>query len=283
MFRQHITDNLVAYGDGMTVSDSLFLREMNVWTLSRTIGTGIMYPNSFSSMRNAESHFGLIDSYDGGFARMQGTWNQDLIQPQEFAQQTLPDLLVSGRKDLLGGLAYTDYDVDGTNFWRYHGQSGLRLDLNPRLTVPWRLSDYLYGFGQLGLRETVYDTSGHSIMVTPVGQDGLQYNNGLSLGPLAPGGLKTREMIYGRAGIGTEIEKVYDFQWGRDRKDQKYDRAIRDLCVRPAGRSERPAAVRRNRPHGSAQPLHLWLHLAGLREDRRAGAFAGSRGRRRRG
>ena len=30
MFRQHLTDNLVAYGDGMTVSDSLFLREMNV-------------------------------------------------------------------------------------------------------------------------------------------------------------------------------------------------------------------------------------------------------------
>ena len=48
MFRQHLTDDLVAYGDGMTVSDSLFLREMNVWTLSRTIGTGIMYPNSFA-------------------------------------------------------------------------------------------------------------------------------------------------------------------------------------------------------------------------------------------
>ena len=92
--------------------------------------------------------------------------------------QTLPDLLVSGRKDLFGGLAYTDYDVDGTNFWRYRGQSGLRLDLNPRLTVPWRLSNYLYGFGTLGLRETVYDTSGHSINVIPVGDDGLQYNNG---------------------------------------------------------------------------------------------------------
>ncbi len=214
MFRQHITDDLVAYGDGMTVSDSLFLREMNVWTLSRTIGTGVMYPNSMVSLRNAASNFGLIDSYDGGFARMQGTWNQDLIQPQEFALQTLPDLLVSGRKDLLGGLAYTDYDIDGTNFWRYHGQSGLRLDLNPRLTVPWRLSHYLYGFGTLGLRETVYDTSGHSITVTPVGQNGLQYNNGLALGPLAAGGLKSRQMIYGTAGIGSEVEKVYDFHWG---------------------------------------------------------------------
>ncbi|MEA2649593.1 MAG: LPS-assembly protein [Candidatus Binataceae bacterium] len=218
MFRQHLTDNLVAYGDGMTVSDSLFLREMNVWTLSRTIGTGVMYPSGFTSMRNAESHFGLIDSYEDGFARLQGTWNQDLIQPQEFALQTLPDMLISGRKDLLGGLAYADYDVEGTNFWRYHGQSGLRLDLNPRLTLPWRLGDYVYGFGQLGLRETVYDTSGHSIMVTPVGQDGLQYNNGLTLGPLAAGGLKTREMIYGKVGIASEVEKVYDLHWGQIEK-----------------------------------------------------------------
>jgi LPS-assembly protein len=214
MFRQHLGDNLIAYGDGISVSDSLFLREMNVWTLSRTIGAGIMYPNSFGTMRNAVSHFGLLDEFTDGFARLQGTWNQDTIQAQEFAMQTLPDMLVSGRKDLFGGLAYADYDVDGTNFWRYHGQSGLRLDLNPRFTVPWRLSKYLFGFGTLGLRETAYDTSGHSIQVIPVGQEGQQYNNLLQLGPLAEGGLKSREMIYGTAGIGSEIERVYDFKWG---------------------------------------------------------------------
>jgi LPS-assembly protein len=214
MFRQHLTDDLVAYGQGLTVSDSLFLREMNVWTLSRTVGTGIVYPNSFPGMRDAASDFGLLEGYNGGYVQFQGTWNQDLIQPQEFALQTLPDLLVSGQKQLFNGLAYTDYNVEGTNFWRYRGQSGLRLDLNPRLTVPWRLGDYIYGYGTLGLRETAYDTSGHSILVTPVGQDGLQYNNGLSLGPLAAGGLSSREMIYGNAGIGSEIEKVYNLNWG---------------------------------------------------------------------
>ena len=31
MARQHITDNLVAYGDATTVSDQLLLRELNVW------------------------------------------------------------------------------------------------------------------------------------------------------------------------------------------------------------------------------------------------------------
>ena len=35
MTRQHITDDLIAYGDTVSVSDSLYLREMDVWTLSR--------------------------------------------------------------------------------------------------------------------------------------------------------------------------------------------------------------------------------------------------------
>jgi hypothetical protein len=113
----------------------------------------------------------------------------------------------------LGGLFYTDYDFTGDNFYRSLGQSGLRLDLNPRLTLPWRLGDYLYGFGTLGLRETMYDTSGHQVNVIPVGTDGRLYNNGLALGPLAAGGFQSRELIYGTAGIASEIEKVYKLNW----------------------------------------------------------------------
>lgn len=213
MARQHITDDLVAYGDATTVSDQLLLRELNVWTLSRTAASRIFFPKQFQLMRNAMSDFGLLDSYRDGYVQVAGTVNQDLIQPQPFALQTLPEMLVSGRKDLLGGLLYADYDFTADNFYRSAGQSGLRLDLNPQVTLPWRLGDYLYGFGTLNLRETMYDTSGHSIDVTPVGQDGRLYNNALSTGPLAPGGFQSREMIYGSAGVATEIEKVYDLNW----------------------------------------------------------------------
>ncbi len=58
MMRQHIDDNLVAYGDAISVSDSLYLREMNIWTLSKGFGNG------YNTMRDAQSHFGLIDSFD---------------------------------------------------------------------------------------------------------------------------------------------------------------------------------------------------------------------------
>jgi LPS-assembly protein len=207
MMRQHLTDDLVAYGDAVSVSDSLYLREMNIWTLSRGYG------NSFNTMRDAVSHFGLIDSFENGYAQLNGTWNQDLIQPQEFALQTLPEFLLSGRQELLGGLAYADYNVQADNFWRSQGVSGLRLDINPQLTVPWRLGEYLYGWGGVGMHETVYDTSGHEIAVTPVNTQGLLYNNGLSLGPLNQGGLQSRELPYANLGAATIIEKIYNVHW----------------------------------------------------------------------
>ncbi|MGH7933151.1 MAG: LPS-assembly protein LptD, partial [Candidatus Binataceae bacterium] len=213
MMRQHLTPALTVYGDATSLSDSLELREMNVWTLSRSIGSGTFFPNSFASTRNAVSDFGMLYSSENGYAQMQGVWNQDLIQPQKFALQDLPQITISGRHELLGGLAYADFDVEGDNFYRNQGIDGLRLDLNPRLTVPFRLGDYFYGWGTLAMRETAYDVSGHQIDVTPVGTDGRLYNNALSLGALAPGGLMSREMIYGNAGIGSEIEKVYDLNW----------------------------------------------------------------------
>jgi LPS-assembly protein len=213
MVRQQIAPDLTLYGDAISVSDSLELREMNVWTLSRNVQPGITYPTGIPSLRDAASDFGALYTYDDGFARLQGTWNQDLIQPQEFALQTLPELLVSGRKELPDQLAYVDYDVTGDNFWRANGQSGGRLDLDPRLTVPWRLGDYLYGFGTLGLRETLYTVGGDTINVTPVGTGGQIYNNGLTEGPVGDGGTHSRQLIYANSGVGTEFEKVYSLDW----------------------------------------------------------------------
>ncbi len=205
--REHLTPDLIAYGDTVTVSDSLYLRDMNVWTLSRGYGA------NFGVTRDAISHLGLLQSFDGGFLRLEGNWNEDLIQDQQFALQTLPELQLSGRRDF-GGLAYSDYDLQAVNFWRQTGVRGSRFDFNPRVTVPWRVGDYLTGFATLGGRETVYDSSGHDIAVTPVGTDGLSYNNSLSLDGLNEGGLHTRELLYGSTGVSSEVAKIYDLNWG---------------------------------------------------------------------
>src|SRR5208282_5983142 len=68
MTREHLTDDLIAYGDTVSVSDSLYLREMTVWTLSRGFG------NNFGSMRDAPSNFGLLDQFENTFVRLQGNW-----------------------------------------------------------------------------------------------------------------------------------------------------------------------------------------------------------------
>jgi len=176
-------------------------------------------------MRDAQSHLGLLDEFEDGFARLEGTWNQDLIQSQPFALQQLPDLWVDGRRQLLGNLAYLDYDLDAVNYWRQKGISGTRLSLNPRVTMPWRLGDYLNGFGTLGLWGNMYDASGHDLAIIPVGQNApfrlggvtkfqrLTYNNFLTLGPLSQGGANARWIPFFETGVGTELERVYDVNW----------------------------------------------------------------------
>lgn len=208
LLRQHITPDLVAYGDGITVSDSLYLREMNIYTLSRGYGS------SFQVMRTADSHFGLIQSFEDSFVRMQGTWIQDLIQPQNLVMQTLPELLFSGRQQWMHGLAYSDYDFQADNFWREDGVGGQRVDLSPHLDVPWRWGDYLYGLVNFGARETFYDDSGHNIGVIPAGSPGHTNNNGLFLDGLTQGGFQTREMLYGEARVSSILERIYQVHWG---------------------------------------------------------------------
>jgi lipopolysaccharide assembly outer membrane protein LptD (OstA) len=211
--RQHINSDLVAYADGIMTSDSLYLRDMDVYTLSSGYGS------NFGLLRTGNSDFGLQQSFDNSFVRLDGAWIQDYIQPQEFALQTLPELLWSGRQDLGIGSAYADYDFQAVNYWRENGVGGLRVDLHPEVTVPWRWQDYLYGWGSAGVRETVYDVSGHDINIIPVGSydpfigQVLNYNNGLSQGLLNPGGMLHRELVDASFGLSTRLQKVYNLHW----------------------------------------------------------------------
>jgi LPS-assembly protein len=208
MTRQHLTDSLMAYADTISVSDSLYLREMDTWTLSRGYG------NNFGSLRDAISHFGLLDEFEDAFVRIQGVWHQDLIQPQEFALQQLPDMLLSGRQEFFNNTLFADYDAQAVDFYRYKGVDGWRFDANPRLTLPWRLGDYVYGYGTVGAQGSLYETAGHNLTITPVGTDGLIYNNAVSLGPLNQRGTTLSGVPYAKAGVSTILDRIYDVNWG---------------------------------------------------------------------
>src|ERR1019366_3598102 len=98
------------------------------------------------------------------------------IQPQSFARQRLPDLILSGRQELLGNLLFADYDAQAVNFFRYEGVDGWRFDADPRITLPWRIGDYLFGYGRIGAQGSLYSAAGHNLTITPVGTDGLTFN-----------------------------------------------------------------------------------------------------------
>ena len=207
MARQHITDHLIAYGDTISVSDSLYLREMDVWTLSRGYG------NNFGSMRYAVSNFGLLDEFENAYVRLQGNWNQDLIQPQQFALQRLPDLTLSGRQELFDHLMFADYDAQAVDFYRAKGVDGWRFDVNPRVTIPWRVGDYLTGYGTVGSQGAVYTSAGHNLVIEPVGTDGHTFNNSISLGPLGDSGLHVNAVPYFKTGVSSVLDRVYDTGW----------------------------------------------------------------------
>jgi LPS-assembly protein len=212
--REHITPDLVAFADGIMTSDNLYLRDMDVYTLSSGYGS------NFGLLRTGNSDFGLQQSFENSYVLLDGMWIQDYIQAQKFALQKMPELLWSGRQNLGLGSAFVDYDFQAVNYARENGIDGMRLDLHPELTVPWRLKDYLYGWGTLGLEETAYDVSGHDIGIIPVGtfdpQIGqvLTNNNQLFEQPsLAPGGLLHRELIEGAFTMGSRVQKVYNLHW----------------------------------------------------------------------
>ncbi|HEY6420459.1 MAG TPA: LPS assembly protein LptD [Candidatus Binataceae bacterium] len=220
MMRQHLTPDLMIYGDAVSVSDSLYLREMDVWTLSRGFGS------NFGSLRNAPADFGLLDEYENGYAQLGGVWNQDLIQPQSFALQRLPDLTINGRTELLNNFAFLDYNAEAVDFYRYQGVDGLRMTANPKVTVPWRFGDYAYGYFAAGSYASGYDTSGSDVVVTPVGTftstckggkpcNMLLYNNALSLGPdTNHDRIQGSTVPYAQAGISTIVDRVWDVNWG---------------------------------------------------------------------
>jgi len=202
LMEEHLTPDLYAYGTATYASDSLFFREMSDAALSPLYGWNA---GNWQMSRDAVSNLGLHQSFEDSYLQLFGVWNQDLIQPQKFALQTLPSLVWNGYQDLANGLAYLSYNASAVNYWRQQGVDGTRVDLNPQLTVPWMWSKYLNGWITGGFDAAGYDVQGHQVDVIPVGSKGLLYNNGLALGAAEPNGTMGRIVPNLDTGIRTAL------------------------------------------------------------------------------
>ena len=179
-------------------------------------------------MTNAPSNFGLLYQFENAYARMQGTWNQDLIQPQQFALQRLPDLTVTGRQELFNNLMFADYDAEAVNFYRYRGSRwrALLCESPGHAAVAFgRLPHWLRDRSvRRRLAMTPRGITSRSFPVgttPPVPSPDLRqrwrrfavFQQLCRVGPEQRQGTSARVVPYAKAGISTVLDRVYDFQW----------------------------------------------------------------------
>lgn len=207
VMQEYLAPGLFAYSNATSGSDSLFFREINPVALSPDYGWN---SGGWQTARTAASNIGLVREFNNSYLQLAGNYNQDMIQPQQFDLQALPRLMWTGFQTLDGGAAYLDYNASAVDYWREEGTHGLRLDVDPQLTVPWMWSRFLDGWVTVGADGAAYDVSGHQVNVIPVGTSGLIYNNGLALGQLAPGGMMARVVPDANVGLRSALVGHYN-------------------------------------------------------------------------
>ena len=210
LMEEHLTPSLFAFGTATSASDSLFFREMSNVVLSSRYG---LNAGNWQTSRSADSDLGLFQEFENSFVQLKGVWNQDLIQPQRYALQTLPSLSWNGYQGVGNGFGYLTYNASAVNYWRQDGVDGSRLDVNPQFTIPWLWSRYLNGWMTAGFDYAAYDVSGRQVNVIPVGTKGRIYNNNLTLGPSEQEGLMHRIVPDVDIGVRTTLIGKSDLSW----------------------------------------------------------------------
>ncbi|MCZ6451936.1 MAG: LPS assembly protein LptD, partial [Deltaproteobacteria bacterium] len=137
-----------------------------------------------------------------GDTYVRGEWDfyQDFIQEDEITFQGTPKLSFWGRRVLKKTPLELEWRVEGVNYLRDEGADGLRLDLRPQITLPFRLPPYLFGSFNVAPRETLYhlyDASPARGTITELPLGGKYSRN------------NSRELVELSLNVGTSVGRVY--------------------------------------------------------------------------
>jgi len=137
-------------------------------------------------------------------------WNDDTRRDANTSEtlQRLPFISFDGEKQkILTSPLYFDLESQYDYFWRDSGTRGQRLDVHPRLYLPFRVKKYATFEPSVGLRETSYRLDKSSFDEQP---DTQQWSH--------------RELFDTSTELFTEIERVFNFE---DRLFEKIKHRIR--------------------------------------------------------
>lgn len=146
---QRLPLDSTGFVDVFLVSDDLFLREINAFTLDYRHDTAIR------TQRYTESRIGALHTWNRAAMLVQGRYYQDVIGDDDLALQRLPEVRLWGQR-ALGGSMFGTFGASATSFQRRQGIDGLRLDIYPKFTIPIRTGLPLRAEVRMGIRETAY-------------------------------------------------------------------------------------------------------------------------------
>jgi LPS-assembly protein len=187
--------------DGRYTSDNVFLREIQ----EANIGTQQdQFLTSTALVRGTAFEFLNLE------ARTE--YNQMLITPQDLQFQRVPELAAAASEtfrpfgqNALGAKLVTSADIVATDFVRQDGYDGWRVNLHPKVTLPFHIQNYVRAAASAELYQTEYslrDTMLPSAATPlPDGATELESSNSRTVPVLS-------------YGMSTGVERVYDLERG---------------------------------------------------------------------
>ncbi len=187
--------------DGRYVSDNLFLREINE-------------PNIGLQQAQFLTSTALVRGTAASFLNLEARteYNQMLLTPQELQFQRVPEVAAAATETFrpfgsnpLGLKLVTSADVVGTEFMREEGYDGWRVNLHPKVTIPFRIQNFIRAGASAELYQTEY---GMQETALPTG------SNPLPDGSTELESSNSRTVPVFNYGMGTAVERVYDLERG---------------------------------------------------------------------
>ncbi|MGH7830146.1 MAG: LPS-assembly protein LptD, partial [Candidatus Binatia bacterium] len=174
----------MTYSNIFAFSDDLFTRE-----LLHNFNLDQDQERSLRTGRYSRSSFGLLRGWGDAYFKGEWVFYQDFIQQDNRTLHRTPQLLFAGRRVLSGSPLELKWRAEGVNYVRREGADGLRVDLRPQISLPFRIP-YLSGAFDVAPRETLYH---------------LYHQEGSSDRNLS------RELVEIRGRVGTSLSRVFGF------------------------------------------------------------------------
>ena len=138
------------YSDIFAFSDDLFTRE-----LFDKFDLDDIQERNVRTSRYGHSNVGFLKGFNDMYLRGDWAYYQDFVQADDSTLFGVPKVQFTGRKGI-GGPFELSWRVEGVNYMRRENADGARLDIRPEITLPFRVSKYLFGSLDVAPRETLY-------------------------------------------------------------------------------------------------------------------------------